>query len=75
MHVNYTNVLVYPAVWLVRKWRRWFPSTRRTEDQLPPRWLNAVLRQLFVETALARVRMPFGVSLLLVARRRGPAQK
>jgi SAM-dependent methyltransferase len=74
VHVNYTNVLVYPAVWLVRKWRRWFPSASRTEDQLPPRWLNAVLRQLFVETALARVPMPLGVSLLLVARRRAPAQ-
>lgn len=70
LHANYTNVAVYPAVWLVRRWRRWFPTTRRTEDKLPPRWLNAVLRALFVELALMRVPFPFGVSLLLVARRR-----
>ena len=23
VHTNYTNALVYPAVWFVRKWRRW----------------------------------------------------
>jgi len=27
VHVNYTNVFVYPGVWLVRKWRKLFPST------------------------------------------------
>jgi len=75
LHVNYTNVAVYPAVWLVRKWRRLFPSTQRSEDQLPPAWLNAILRALFVDLALARLPLPFGVSLLLVARRRGAVQK
>lgn len=73
LHVNYTNVAVYPAVWLVRRWRRLFPSpagTVRTEDRLPSRWLNALLRELFVRPALWRVPFPFGVSLLLVARRR-----
>jgi hypothetical protein len=25
VYVNYTNVVVYPAVWLVRKWRAWRP--------------------------------------------------
>src|SRR5258708_25308481 len=29
LHVNYTNVVVYPAVWLVRKWRKWFPPKGR----------------------------------------------
>jgi hypothetical protein len=38
---------------------------------LPPRWLNALLRQLFVGLAKTRLPFPFGVSLLLVARRRG----
>jgi SAM-dependent methyltransferase len=78
IHVNYTNVLVYPAVWLVRKWRRWRAKTPgssakgngRAEDKLPPPWLNSLLRSTFVTLGLARLKFPFGVSLLLVARRR-----
>ena len=73
LHVNYTNVAVYPAVWLVRKWRKCFPRKDgqvRTEDRLPAPWLNAVLRALFVGPAFWRVPLPFGVSLLLVARKR-----
>jgi len=73
LHVNYTNVAVYPAVWLVRKWRNWFPrqgGQARSEDKLPAPWLNAVLRWLFVRPAFWRVPFPFGVSLLLVARKR-----
>ena len=34
-------------------------------------WLNALLRRLFVGLAKMKVSFPFGVSLLLVARRRG----
>jgi len=73
IHVNYTNVAVYPAVWLVRKWRKWFPApggTARTEDKLPAPWINGLLRRLFVQPALWRFPFPFGVSLLLVARKR-----
>lgn len=70
VHVNYTNVFVYPGVWLVRKWRKLFPSTARTEDKIPAAWLNAILRALFVRPAFWRVPLPLGVSLLLVARRR-----
>lgn len=74
VHVTYTNVLVYPAVWAVRKWRRLFPrpvtAGARAEDRIPARWLNRLLRASFV--GLARWRLPFprGVSLLLVARRK-----
>ena len=73
LYVNYTNVVVYPAVWLVRKWRKWFPqkgASVRTEDKLPAPALNAVLRWLFVQPAFWRVPFPFGVSLVLVARKR-----
>jgi SAM-dependent methyltransferase len=78
VHVNYTNVVVYPAVWLVRKWRR-LTARRgvaataggaRTEDRVPPPWLNGLLQAVFVGLARVRVPFPFGVSLLLVARRR-----
>ncbi len=74
--VNYTNVAVYPAVWLVRKWRAWRPmkagsgAAARTEDRMPPPWLNATLRAVFVGMARWRVPFPFGVSLILVAKRR-----
>jgi len=77
VHANYTNVLVYPAVWAVRKWRAWrgAPKTEagavaRTEDRIPARPLNALLRAQFVQLAHWAVPFPFGVSLVLVARRR-----
>jgi SAM-dependent methyltransferase len=74
VHVNYTNVLVFPAAWLVRKLRGLTPGrqngSRRVEDKLPPRWLNALLRAAFVRMARSRVPFPFGVSLVLVARRK-----
>lgn len=77
LHVNYTNVAVYPVVWAVRKWRKVFPAAAggvRSEDQMPAGWLNALLRRLFVSMAFWRLPLPFGVSLILVARRRGSAQ-
>lgn len=73
VQLAYTNVFVYPAVWLVRRWRGWFPPAAggdRSEDKLPSPWLNAILRRMFVAPACVRFPWPFGVSLLLVARRR-----
>lgn len=74
LHLNYTNVVIYPAVWLVRKWRKLRPPASgrsRTEDQLPPAPINRLLESVFVGLAKIRLPFPFGVSLLLVARRRG----
>lgn len=74
VHVNYTNVVAYPAVWVVRRWRTFTRARHRggvrSEDRLPPRWINALLRRIFVGFASSRCPFPFGVSLLLVARRR-----
>ena len=76
LHVNYTNVAVYPAVWAVRKWRKlrerfgFAGAAGRSEDRVPASWLNALLRASFVRPAMWRVPLPFGVSLVLVARRR-----
>lgn len=76
VYLNYTNVLVYPAVWMIRKWRAfrqrlgWIDRSARTEDRVPPAWLNALLRSVFVRMARWRIPFPFGVSLILVARRR-----
>jgi len=79
LHVNYTNVVVFPAVWMIRRWRAWFPRRKlnqtaatRAEDRVPPEWLNRLLRFLFVALGKSRVPFPFGVSLLLVARKRAP---
>ena len=79
VHANYTNVLVYPAVWVVRKWRAWRVAEKksatdgsvRSEDKIPIAPVNAFLRAQFVWLAQWRVPFPFGVSLVLVARRRG----
>ncbi len=72
VHVNYTNVVAYPAVWVLRKLgrRTRAAGATRAEDRIPPRALNSLLRALFVFTGKLRVPFPFGVSLLLVARRR-----
>ncbi|MEO6246692.1 MAG: class I SAM-dependent methyltransferase [Opitutaceae bacterium] len=78
IHANYTNVLVYPLVWAARKWRAWREAGKksagsggaRSEDQIPIAPLNAFLRAQFVWLAKCRVPFPFGVSLVLVARRR-----
>jgi SAM-dependent methyltransferase len=76
VHVNYTNVLVYPAVWAVRKWRGWLDSghstraDRRSEDRIPAAPINGLLRTQFSSLAHWKVPFPFGVSLLLVASRR-----
>jgi SAM-dependent methyltransferase len=77
VQANYTNVLVYPAVWLVRKWRAWRGGGRkvpagtvRSEDRIPARPINALLRAQFAGLAQWRVPFPFGVSLVLVARRK-----
>lgn len=73
VYLNYTNVLAYPAVWLLRRWRKWFPSkgqAARVEDRQPAAPVNWLLRRTFVGLALCRIPFPFGVSLLLVARKR-----
>lgn len=72
LHLNYTNVAVYPAVWLVRRWQQAFPARAgaRAEDQVPAAWLNRLLRRVFVATGLSRIPFPRGVSLIVVARRR-----
>ncbi|OIR03714.1 putative S-adenosylmethionine-dependent methyltransferase [mine drainage metagenome] len=76
LHVNYTNVAAFPAVWAIRRWRGLRKANEgghvaRTEDAVPPAPVNALLKRLFVGLGKVRgVRFPFGVSLILVARRK-----
>ena len=74
VYLNYTNVLAYPLVWLLRRLRKQRPAgetQNRTEDKLPAEWLNRLLKRIFVGMAFWRIPFPFGLSLVLVARRRG----
>jgi 2-polyprenyl-3-methyl-5-hydroxy-6-metoxy-1,4-benzoquinol methylase len=77
VHVNYTNMMAYPAVWTVRKWRKAFPGRggavtggARFEDKIPWAPVNSLLGWCFVALSKIRMPLPFGVSLILVARRR-----
>lgn len=75
IHSTYTNVFAYPAVLFSRKWQQWTNAHsdqgRRIEDRVPTPWLNWFLRFLYVAPAKTSwFPAPFGVSLLLVARRR-----
>ncbi len=72
IHWNYQNVLPLPLVFLIRKWRllREERVDGRWEDQLPPCWINSLLEFQFVALACQRwIRFPFGVSMVLVARK------
>ena len=71
-HAAYMNSLAFPLVWLLRRRRGGTAAGPRAEDRLPPRWLNALLRWQFVAQGRCRLcRVPFGVGLLVVARKCG----
>lgn len=73
VYVNYTNIPAYPIAWVLRKLRKQKPAgdtANRMEDKIPPSWLNSLLRRIFVGMAFWRVPFPFGLSLILIARRR-----
>lgn len=72
-HAAYMNSLAFPLVWLLRRRRSVPTSGRRVEDRLPPVWINALLRWQFVAQGESRLcHAPFGVGLLLVARKTCP---
>ncbi|HSY17982.1 MAG TPA: class I SAM-dependent methyltransferase [Candidatus Acidoferrales bacterium] len=71
-HINYVNVAVLPVVYFIRKFRALkqrlgFASTARSEDRIPPQWLNRILERVFLRLACQTgVRFPAGVGLILV---------
>ncbi|HTV63741.1 MAG TPA: class I SAM-dependent methyltransferase [Verrucomicrobiae bacterium] len=77
LHVNYVNVAVLPAVYAVRKFRGLkqrlgFKTTARSEDAIPPPYLNDCLRWLFVCLACQNlIPFPAGVGLIAVLRKAG----
>ena len=75
-HFNYVNVAVLPVVFLVRKFRAvkqrlGVKVSSRSEDKIPPRWLNRFLQWLFVWTACqTKIKFPAGVGLIAVLRKK-----
>jgi SAM-dependent methyltransferase len=75
LRCDYINVLAFPIVLALRKWRTWFPhppnhTGLRAEEEIPPAWMNRLLQAGFVRLAVQTVvSFPFGVGLLAVARR------
>ena len=68
--LSYANTLLFPAIVIMRLLGKVTGSTH-DDDQLPGRAMNAVLRGIFSfeRHVLGRLPMPFGVSLVMLARR------
>jgi SAM-dependent methyltransferase len=69
---SYYNIWLFPPVALVRLMRKVLPSGEGgMEAGLPPLWLNRFLQALFASERhlLRRMNLPFGVSLVAVARK------
>jgi len=74
LHINYTNSLAFLPALLLRKLRSpklLEKEESRTEFRIPPNWLNKLLKWIFVKTSMWHFPMPFGLSLLLVVRKKG----
>ena len=70
-HMTYYNTVLFPLMAAVRLADRMWPRSYDTDDlAIPPRPLNRMLEGLFASErhVVPRVRLPFGVSLLAVAR-------
>ena len=76
VHINYVNVVAFPLVWLVRKWRALKAKVgakvdSRSEDNIPPGPLNARLCWSFVWPACqSLIPFPIGVAPIAVLRRK-----
>jgi hypothetical protein len=66
-------------VYFVRKFRELkqrlgFKVVARSEDAIPPAWINSFLRLVFVRAACqGTLRFPVGVGLLVVLRKKQPS--
>jgi hypothetical protein len=71
--LSYCNTWLFPLAAVVRLLRRVFPGGGAgAELSLPPTWINALLARLFAsERHLLRAGLPFGVSLVVLAKKAG----
>ena len=73
---TYVSTLLLPVIYAGRQWlklRMKFRNDYDTENDLHPAWSNGILRSIFESEIpiLRRMDMPFGASLLCVARKVG----
>lgn len=69
-HCAYINILAMPVVWLVRSLRKLdVYRSKRIEDHVPRSFINKILQTVFVYPAYSRIQFPFGVGLIIVARK------
>jgi len=69
-HCSYINVVAMPLVWAARKARGLgLGASTRAEDRIPSGLINRTLLSSFVGPGCSRIEFPFGVGLLLVARK------
>jgi SAM-dependent methyltransferase len=70
---SYFNTLLFPPIAMVRLGRRLLhiPSSRQSDFELGPAWVNSALAAIFGAEAgiVARRNLPFGVSLMALAKR------
>ncbi len=75
LHINYINVAVLPIVFAVRKWRALksrlgLKAGRRSEDTIPPPWLNRALGWTFLKLACQKpIHFPAGVGLIAILKK------
>ena len=72
--LTYVSTFLLPVIYVGRQWlkvRRKFREVDNTENNLHPEWSNGMLRSIFQSEIpiLRRTDMPFGASLLCVARK------
>jgi SAM-dependent methyltransferase len=70
-YVSYFNTLLFPLVAAKRLAGRLLGDSGKADDEMPPAGLNRLLGAVFAieRHLLGRVALPFGVSLVMVARR------
>jgi len=68
---SYCNTLLFPAIAAVRLAKQATGNTESDDDAMPSAPVNAILRRVFAaeKPLLRHVDLPFGVSLLVAARR------
>ena len=68
---SHYNTWLFPAAAAVRVASRWIPPRNGTDLSVPPAPINALLRTTFASERhlLGRVKLPFGLSLVALARK------
>ena len=71
--LTYFNVLLFPLIAGIRLVKNLFGMTDGSDDAMPPGALNGALRSIFSAERrwIGRIPMPFGVSLMAVAKAAG----